>query len=339
MHYLCAVMITEYKSLKGLNSFGFEAKARYFAAPESVDGVRELLRMFAGTPVFVLGGGNNVVFAADFEGLVINPQMTGMETVDDSERYTLVKVGAGVVWDEFVRFAVENDLSGVENLSGIPGSVGASPVQNVGAYGMEAKDSIVSVDGVFTDSGAVFGMSNAECRFAYRDSIFKNGLRRKALVTHVTFRLSKVHGFKLDYGNLRDEATRCGAPDLNSVRNAVLVVRAGKLPDPKVTGNAGSFFKNPVVETEMAEELWRRYPQMPMFPAGRATKLSAAWLIETCGLKGCRSGNVGVHEKQSLVLVNCGGGTAAELLEFAHRIQATVEERFGVCLEPEVVVV
>jgi UDP-N-acetylmuramate dehydrogenase len=332
-------MITEYKSLKGLNSFGFEAKARYFAAPESADRARELLRMFAGTPVFVLGGGNNVVFAADFEGLVINPQMKGMEIAEDSERYVLAKVGAGVVWDEFARFAADNGLSGIENLSGIPGSVGASPVQNIGAYGMEAKDSIVSVGGLLTDNGAAFELTNAECRFAYRDSVFKNELHRKALVTRVTFRLSKVHEFKLDYGNLREEAGGGGAPDLNSVRNAVLAARAGKLPDPKVTGNAGSFFKNPVVENEAAEELRRQYPQMPMFPAGCATKLSAAWLIESCGLKGSRSGNVGVHEKQALVLVNCGGGTAAELLEFARRIQTAVEERFGVRLEPEIVVV
>ena len=332
-------MITEYKSLKRLNSFGFEAKARYFAAPESVDEARDVLRRFKGTSIFVLGGGYNVVFAADFDGLVINPRMTGMEIVDDSERCSVTRVGAGVVWDDFVHFAVEHDLSGVENLSGIPGNVGASPVQNVGAYGMEAKDSIVSVGGVFTDDGSVFELTNAECRFAYRDSVFKNELRRKTLVTHVTFGLSKKHTFKLDYGNLREEATRCGEPDLNAVRRAVLAVRASKLPDPVVLGNAGSFFKNPVVETERAEELRRQYPQMPTFPAGRATKLSAAWLIESCGLKGRRSGNVGVHEKQSLVLVHYGGGTAEELLEFARRIQATVEGRFGVRLEPEVVVV
>jgi UDP-N-acetylmuramate dehydrogenase len=333
----------ENKSLKSLNTFGFEAKARYFAAPDSTDKIEDLLATFRknDVPTFILGGGSNVVFAKDFDGLVLCPQIKGIETVDDDGKYVFPKVGAGVVWDDFVRYSVENNLGGIENLSGIPGNVGASPVQNIGAYGAEAKDSIVAVTGMFIDNAEPFSLENAECGFTYRDSIFKNELKRKTIVTHVVFRLSKNPDFKLDYGNLKEELKKYDKINLFNIRKSVISIRAGKLPDPKELGNAGSFFKNPVVEQAEAERLLERFPSTPVYPAGSSVgsgkvKLSAGWLIENCALKGYRENNIGVHHKQALVLVNYGKGTASELLSFSQMVQNKVFDRFGINIEPEV---
>lgn len=327
------------QSLKPFNTFGFEAKARYFSAPASTDEIENLLEKVQknGIPLFVLGGGSNVVFTGDFDGLVMCPQIKSIETVDENSEYAFIKVGAGVVWDSFVRYAVENSLGGVENLSAIPGNTGASPVQNIGAYGMEAKDSIASVNGMFISSGARFSLDNTECKFAYRNSIFKNELKRQTVITHVVFRLSKNPVFKLDYGNLKDELGKYNEINLHNIRKSVIDIRAGKLPDPKELGNAGSFFKNPVVEQSDAEKLRELFPSMPVYPdiSGKA-KLSAGWLIEKCALKGYRENNIGVHHNQALVLVNYGEGTATELLAFSQMIRDRVFEKFGIKIEPEV---
>jgi UDP-N-acetylmuramate dehydrogenase len=335
------------KSLKPFTTFRFEATTRYFAAPDTPDDIKRLLVDVRanGIPLFILGGGSNVVFARDFDGLVMCPQIKGVEVVDDDGEHVLLKAGAGVVWDDFVRYTVDNGLGGIENLSAIPGNVGASPVQNIGAYGMEAKDAIVAVNGLFTDSCTPFTLTNAECGFAYRDSVFKNELKRKTVVTHVVFRLSKKPDYKLDYGNLKDELVKYGEINLHNIRQSVIAIRANKLPDPKVLGNAGSFFKNPIVERTKADQLSQLFPSMPVYPVdsqdGRAdrVKLSAGWMIEQCSLKGYRENGIGVHHKQALVLVNYGEGTAKELIAFAQMVQNRVFDKFGVTIEPEVNIV
>ncbi|MDR0725725.1 MAG: UDP-N-acetylmuramate dehydrogenase [Prevotellaceae bacterium] len=328
------------KSLKPFTTFGFEARARYFAAPETLDEIENLLAdaQKSDIPLFILGGGSNVVFACDFDGLVICPRIGGIKVVDEDGEHVLLKAGAGVVWDDFVRYAVEHNLGGVENLSAIPGNVGASPVQNIGAYGMEAKDSLVAVNGVFIENGKQFTLENAECRFAYRDSIFKNELKRKTVVTHVVFKLSKNPEYKLDYGNLKDELSKYDEINLRRIRQSVIAIRASKLPDPKDLGNAGSFFKNPIVDRTEANRLLELYPSMPVYPADSSgkVKLSAGWMIEKCSLKGYRENNIGVHRQQALVLVNYGEGTASELIAFAQMMQTIVFEKFGVIIEPEV---
>jgi UDP-N-acetylmuramate dehydrogenase len=335
------------KSLKSLNSFGFESQARYFAAPDSMEQITNLLADISKTniAVFVLGGGNNVVFANDFDGLVMCPQIKGIEIIDEDDSSVVLKVGAGVVWDDFVWYAVENGLGGIENLSAIPGNVGASPIQNIGAYGMEVKNSIVAVNGIFVETGLLFSLTNEECHFGYRDSIFKNELRRKIVVTHVVFKLSKKPDYKLDYGNLKDELNKYDEINLFNIRRSIIDIRSSKLPDPKELGNAGSFFKNPVVERSEVERLQDMFPSMPVYPAdvsddvANKIKLSAAWLIENCSLKGYRENNIGVHHKQALILVNYGKGTASELIAFAQMVQNKVFDKFGITIEPEVNIV
>jgi UDP-N-acetylmuramate dehydrogenase len=335
------------KSLKSLNTFGFEAKARYFAAPDSIDEIERLLSDAKkhDIPMFILGGGSNIVFTKDFDGLVICPQIKGIEIVDDDGSHVLVKVGAGAVWDDFVCYAVENSLSGVENLSAIPGNVGAAPVQNIGAYGMEAANSTVAVNGIFIDSGSAFALDNEKCRFAYRNSIFKTDLNRKTVVTHIVFRLSRNPDYKLDYGNLSDEVGKYGEINLLNIRQSIINIRASKLPDPKELGNAGSFFKNPVVERHEAERLQEMFPSMPVYPADSSdalagkVKLSAGWMIEQCALKGFRRNDIGVYNRQALVLVNYGNGTASELIAFSQMIQERIARQFEIQIEPEVIFV
>jgi UDP-N-acetylmuramate dehydrogenase len=335
------------KSLKPFTTFGFEAKARYFATPETPDEVEDLLAEAQKNdiPLYILGGGSNVVFANDFDGLVICPQIKGIDIVDEDGEHVLLKAGAGIVWDDFVHYAVEHNLGGVENLSAIPGNVGASPVQNIGAYGMEAKDSLVAVNGIFIENGKRFTLKNTECRFAYRDSVFKHELKCKTVVTHVVFGLAKSPEYKLDYGNLRDELNKYDEINLHRIRQSIIAIRASKLPDPKELGNAGSFFKNPIVDRAEANRLLELFPSMPVYPADSPdvssgkVKLSAGWMIEKCSLKGYRKNNIGVHHRQALVLVNYGEGTASELIAFAQMVQSNVFEKFGVIIDPEVNIV
>jgi UDP-N-acetylmuramate dehydrogenase len=340
----------ENKSLKALNSFGFEAKARYLATPDSKEKIQDLLADARehNIPVFVLGGGNNVVFAKDFDGLVLCPQIRGINIVSEDRNNIYVEVGAGIVWDYFVNFTMFSNLTGlcgIENLSGIPGTVGAAPVQNIGAYGMEVKDAIFTVSGIYIADNKTFLLNNAGCEFAYRNSIFKNRLKQKTVITSVTFKLLKRHEYKLDYGNLKDELAKYDKINLRNIRKAVLDIRAAKLPDPKELGNAGSFFKNPVIERTEVERLLEQFPSIPVYPVnspdgvGNKVKLSAGWLIENCGLKGYRKENIGVHHNQALVLVNYGDGTAQELLSFAKMVQDKIFNRFGVIIEPEVNIV
>ncbi|MGE0076341.1 MAG: UDP-N-acetylmuramate dehydrogenase [Bacteroidales bacterium] len=326
-------------SLKHHNTFGIEAAAAYYAKANTVEKVLYAINFasYNKVPIYVLGGGSNIVFTKNFDGVIINPAIQGIAIVEDMPNNVVVRVGAGVEWDAFVSSCVERGWSGVENLSHIPGSVGASPIQNIGAYGVEAKDSIVKVEGVWIDSRKPFELNNSECRFAYRDSIFKQEYKGKAVVTHVLFKLSKTFEPKTNYGNLEEELSKLGDRTLASVRQAVINIRTAKLPDPAVIGNAGSFFKNPIVEVDLFERVKAKYPNVPSYAVSESfVKIPAGWLIEQCGWKGKQVGNCGVHAKQALVLVNHGEATGNEVLTLASSIQNSVTQEFGITLEMEV---
>lgn len=323
------------------NSFAVEVKAAVFLEVDSI----ETLRAFAlsdyvarGLPYIIISGGGNVLFCGDYDGVVLHPTAKTIEVVEESPLNIKVRVGAGLEWDELVAWAVENDLWGLENLSLIPGYVGAAPIQNIGAYGAEAKDCIVEVETFDMDSHNIKVYNNAQCEFGYRESIFKNKLKASAVVTSVVFELSKTPNPRLGYGDLEREVELRGGATLANIREAVIAIRRSKLPDTAELGNAGSFFKNPVVPEAVANELLERYPDMPTYPSALAgyTKLAAGWLIDTAGLKGLRQGNVGVHSKQALVLVNYGGASGKEIITFAEQIRATVKQQFGIDLDFEV---
>jgi UDP-N-acetylmuramate dehydrogenase len=326
-------------SLKAYNSFGIDATAAIFYEAKSVESLKEAIKQINsdGIKFLVLGGGSNVLFTKNYEGAVIHPLIGGIELVSEDEISISLRVGAGVEWDFFVDYTVNRGLCGLENLSLIPGSVGASPIQNIGAYGVEAKDCIDRVEGVFTSSLEHFSFDREECKFGYRDSIFKNSLRAKVVVTHVVFKLSKSHNLITHYGNLDIELERIGGRTLENVRQAVISIRNAKLPDPKELGNAGSFFKNPVVDITLVEEIQKQFDKVPFYPVSEGSvKLPAGWLIEQCGWKGKRVGNVGVHKDQALVIVNYCNATGREVIALAHKVRQAVMEKFNVSLEMEV---
>lgn len=334
--------IQENYSLKGLNTFGIDVATRYFISVSTIDELKASLEWVKQHHLeyLILGGGSNILFTSNFKGAIIHPEFQGIDIISDEEDSTLLRVGAGVNWDDFVGFSVNRNLCGIENLSSIPGTVGASPIQNIGAYGVEAKDTIDAVEGIYTDTLAPFKLFNSDCEFGYRDSIFKNNLKGKVVVTHVLYRLSKTHNLKTHYGNLDLKIEKLGAKTLQNVRTAVANIRSQKLPDPKEIGNAGSFFKNPVVDISLVGDLQQRFDKVPFYPVNDfAVKLPAGWLIEQCGWKGKRVGNVGVHKDQALVLVNFGNASGTEIVDLAHKIRQSVMEAFNVSLEMEVNVV
>lgn len=327
-------------SLLPYNTFGMDVKASRFVEYASVEELRGLwnAEREAVARALHIGGGSNLLFASDYEGLILHSAIKGYTVVKETEEEVEVRVGAGEVWDDFVAYTVANGWYGAENLSLIPGEVGASVVQNIGAYGVEAKDLIVSVDTFGLETGEERRFMQEECRYAYRESIFKQELKGKYAVTFVTYRLKKHPVFHLEYGNIRAELEKQGCQvDLENVRRIIIAIRQAKLPDPKVLGNAGSFFMNPVVPKMQFEALLAQYPDMPHYPVDDAhVKIPAGWMIDRCGWKGKRVGHAGVHEKQALVLVNCGGATGKEVMHLAEEIVASVRERFGVTIRPEV---
>lgn len=325
--------------LRDLNSFHVEERADCII---EFDRKEELDEIFAegNTPEnwYVLGGGNNILFTQQYKGTLIHPAGRNITVLtEDSEQLT-VEVESAVEWDDFVAWCVERELWGAENLSLIPGNVGASPVQNIGAYGAEAKDVISKVHFYDVEQRGHRTLSNAECHFAYRDSIFKRELRGRAIITSVEFRLSKQPNPNLGYGDLARETEARGGATLKNIREAVCAIRRHKLPDTAVLGNAGSFFKNPIVDAAVAETLIAKYENMPHYPAANPEKrkLAAGWLIDQAGLKGYRTGNVGVHDRQALVLVNHGGATGGEVMALARYVQEQVAQKFGVEIEAEV---
>jgi UDP-N-acetylmuramate dehydrogenase len=335
-------MLTRRVSLLNYNTFRLNYNSEYFVSVKSEsEAKRIILKSVSGSrQILILGAGSNLLFTEDYKGIIIHPEIGGINIEDRNTEYFIVSAGAGIEWDSFVEWTVDNGLGGIENLSLIPGTVGAAPVQNIGAYGAEVKDTIEKVRAISIENGSVREFSKDECQFGYRRSLFKVGLKGKYLVTRVYFKFSTHPSLNLVYGSLADEVARLGDPTLKNVRNAVMNIRRKKLPDPKIIGNAGSFFKNPVVDLSSAETLRTRYPQMPCYlDQSGGIKLAAGWLIEQCGWKGMRFGDAGVYEKQALVIVNYGGATGKEIFNFSEEIRKSVWYRFEVELEREVEVI
>ena len=324
-------------SLLPYNTFGIDVSASRFLEYASVAELKEYIAQGAVTTPFLhIGGGSNLLFTKDYDGLILHSRIGGIEvTAEDSQTVSL-RVGAGVVWDDFVACCVEHGWYGAENLSLIPGEVGASAVQNIGAYGVEVKDLITAVETVNVQGyGRVYSVE--ECEYAYRSSIFKRPENKSVFVTYVRFRLSKEERYTLDYGTIRQELAKYPAPTLPIVRKVIIEIRESKLPDPKVMGNAGSFFMNPIVPREKLEALQQEFPRIPFYELndGRV-KIPAGWMIDQCGWKGKALGPAAVHDKQALVLVNRGGAKGSDVLALSDAVRASVRAKFGIDIHPEV---
>jgi len=331
-------------SLKRYNTFGIDASAKFFAAFKSIDELKELLTdsnltTHNSQPTTILGGGSNILFTKDFDGLVLKNEIAGISIIKEDAEHVYVKAGAGESWHGLVIFCLNHGLAGVENLSLIPGSVGASPMQNIGAYGVEIKDVFYSLEAYHKNDDMRVYFSNSDCEFGYRESIFKNRLKDQFVITNVIYRLNKKPRFNTSYGAIEQELEKMGIQELSiqAVSQAVINIRQSKLPDPKVIGNAGSFFKNPEIPAEQFEELKRDFPSIVGYSLpGDKVKLAAGWLIEQCGWKGYRRGDAGCHAKQALVLVNYGHANGSEILQLSTEIISSVQEKFGVALSREV---
>lgn len=333
------MQILEQKNLKDCNTLGIAAKSKYYCIAESEEDLFDILKdsRFKECKKFILGSGSNTLFTGDYDGLIISLGMREIkiERVDRDSVY--VRAGAGVDWDYFVAYCCDRGWGGVENLSHIPGTVGASPVQNIGAYGAEAADTIESVDYIEISNSKKCVVYKDDCRFGYRTSLFKTELKGEIIITSVLFKLALNPAININYADVQAELKDIKGATINDVREAVIAIRKRKLPDPKDIGNAGSFFKNPVVEKSIAERILKDFPDLKIYPAGEGMcKVPAAWLIEKCGYKGCRFGNVGVHTNQALVLVSYPGATGADILALASKISDSVMDKFGIKIEPEV---
>jgi UDP-N-acetylmuramate dehydrogenase len=331
--------VKENWSLINYNTFKVAANTRMFVELEDIPSVIDFISgdLTKKQPCFVLGGGSNVLFTKDFDGIIVRPLIKGIHIIYEDKSNAFIKAGAGEQWDFLVAYCVAKDWGGIENLSFIPGLIGASPVQNIGAYGVEVMDFIDSVEGYRIDTGKKFTLQANECKFSYRNSIFKTELKNKILITHVVFKLNKEPVYNTSYPDLRKEMENYPETTLHTIRQAVIAIRKKKLPDPDMIGNAGSFFKNPVVDNQKAEMLRKYFPAIPAYKQSDGNfKLSAAWLIDQCGWKGKRCGNSGTHKNQPLILINHGGATGEEILQCALKIQNAVITQFGIRLEMEV---
>ena len=331
--------IFENSDIAPRNSFGVHQVAAKIIEFDKSDELPAIFKQHITGEWMVMGGGNNILFTRDIERTIIIPCDTTIEVIAESSQSVDIRVGAGLEWDELVEWCVERELWGIENLSLIPGKVGAAPVQNIGAYGTEAKEAITSVEMYCPESDNFITLAAEHCAFGYRESVFKQTLKGRVIITAVTFRLSKIAKPKLDYGDVCREVESRGGATLRNIREAICSIRRTKLPDPAVTGNAGSFFKNPIVERATAEALLAEYPDMPHYPAAdpEKVKLAAGWLIDKCGLKGYTEGNVGVHARQALVLINTTGeAKGSEVIAFAQMVQQRVAEKFGIAIDTEV---
>lgn len=322
-------------SLLNHNTFGMDVKAKRYVEYDSEEELKTLIPTLEGE-VLHMGGGSNLLFKGDFAGTVLHSAIRGIEIVEEKGDEVLVRVGAGEVWDDFVAWAVAQGLGGVENLSLIPGEVGASAVQNIGAYGVEAKDVIALVEAVELQNGQKRVFGTLECDYAYRQSIFKKQLKGKYAITYVTYCLQKKPQLKLEYGNIKAVLGEKKDLTIADVRQAIIDIRNAKLPDPKVQGNAGSFFMNPVVSREKFLLIQKDYPNMPFYEVEGGVKIPAGWMIDQCGWKGKSLGRAGVHDKQALVLVNLGGATSDEIITLCETVCKDVYEKFGIEIHPEV---
>lgn len=329
-------------NLQPYNSFGFNATAKYFVEINDVSELKLLIHSpeFKNEKRLILSGGNNILFTDDiFDGLVILMNNKGMEVIHEDGDDVIVRVQAGEDWPKFVKLMVDSGYYGVENLAHIPGKVGAAPVQNIGAYGMELKDSFLQCHAMNVSTGTTQIFSNEACHFGYRESIFKHELKGQYIITSVDFRLSKKGQLKLEYGNIRSYLNEHGMehPTLPQLHDAICAIRDAKLPDVQRIGSAGSFFKNPVISDEQFHTLQSNYPEIPHYPDVEGmVKVPAGWLIEQAGWKGWRDEHVGVYEKQALVLVHYGGGRGEDIVALANKIRASVEKKFGILISPEV---
>lgn len=334
MHFL------ENFSLQSYNTFGIEARARFFKEVADEDSLLATLAHCGKTrkELFVLGGGSNVLFMSDLDRVVLRNAIGGIQVLDEDTMRVRVKVGGGMVWHQFVLYAVSKGWGGIENLSLIPGTVGASPIQNIGAYGVELKDVFDGLEAIHVISGEKRTFNAAECEFGYRDSVFKRAYRGQWIITAVVFKLWKQGEVNTSYGDIKRVLAELGVskPGIADVSRAVIQIRQQKLPDPAMIGNAGSFFKNPEVAIDFFAALKERFPNLPGYLLENSVKVPAGWLIEQAGWKGHRSGNVGVHERQALVLVNFGGARGVEVQQLATQIQESVNAKFGIFLTPEV---
>jgi UDP-N-acetylmuramate dehydrogenase len=329
------------KDLTPFNTMGIRAIARQFVSIDNLNTLQDVLNSseFDTSDMFVLGGGSNILLTGDVEGLVLKVDIPGIEIIRENEVSTWVKIGAGENWHQFVLWSLDQNLGGVENLSLIPGTVGAAPMQNIGAYGVEIREVFESLEAVEIATGKVREFVSEECEFGYRTSAFKTHLKGKYIITSVVLRLNKVHTFHTSYGAIQETLdTMEGELSIRKISDAVIHIRQSKLPDPAVIGNAGSFFKNPVIDKIDFEGLKAEFPGIPRYPVEDKDKIKvpAGWLIEQCGWKGRQIGDAGVHKNQALVIVNYGNANGKELREIAMKVKASVMEKFGIELSPEV---
>ncbi len=326
--------------LKPYNTFGIDAHARRFVAVESVDELKSVLAENRNEKIFVLGGGSNMLLTQDVDALVIHVNLKGKRIVREDDDYVWVEAQAGENWHEFVLHTIGNGFGGLENMSLIPGNVGTTPIQNIGAYGTEIKDTFVSCEALDRQTLEMRTFSREECKFGYRESIFKNEVKDRYIITSVTLKLTKRnHKINTAYGDIKSELHKhdITEPTLKDVSNAVIAIRRSKLPDPKELGNSGSFFKNPIILKSEFETISPNFPEMPHYTVSETeVKVPAGWLIEQSGLKGKRFGNAGIHKNQALVLVNYGGASGHEILEVSQIVRQTVFEKFGIKIEAEV---
>jgi UDP-N-acetylmuramate dehydrogenase len=337
------MQIQENISLKGYNTFGIDVKARFFSSFHNLDELEELTGHTATLKIknglLILGGGSNILFTKDYDGTVLKNEISGIEELHEDDEYVFVKCGAGENWHRFVQYCIGRNWAGVENLSLIPGNTGASPMQNIGAYGVELKDVFWSLEAFHLQDKTVKTFTISDCEFGYRESVFKKKLKDQFVILSVTFRLHKHPIFHTSYGAVEQELEKMKVKDLSirAISDAVIAIRSSKLPDPKVTGNAGSFFKNPEILNSKFELLKKNFPGIVGYPLlSGNVKLAAGWLIEQCGWKGFRKGDAGCHDKQALVLVNYGNASGSEVFDISQEIADSVYAKFGVQLETEV---
>lgn len=325
-------------TLKPYNTFGIDALASDFAVFDSPEELTDLLELAGREKVLILGGGSNILLTKNFDGYVLKNEISGIDTIKEDEHHVYVKAGAGENWHKFVMYCIERNLAGVENLSLIPGNVGASPMQNIGAYGVEIKDVFHDLEAYHIKTRKIVTFSNTDCRFGYRESVFKNHYKGEYVILSVTFRLNKIPSYHTSYGAVTEELERMNrGVSIQTISQAVINIRSSKLPDPVQIGNAGSFFKNPTLPAAAFDQFIKAHPGVPAYPQEDGTvKIAAGWLIEQCAWKGYRKGDAGCHARQALVLVNYGNASGKEIYDLSEEIKISVSKKFGVDLEREV---
>ena len=332
-------MIQENSSLLPYNTFGIDVKAKRLGVFNDIESLRDLLSQKNEDELLIIGGGSNLLLTKDFDGFVLKNEIKGIHVISENEDEVIVSAGAGENWHAFVMHCIHNNWAGIENLSLIPGSVGASPMQNIGAYGVEIKDVFDHLKAFHIATGEIHNFDAPSCAFGYRESVFKRKLKGQYIICEVAFKLNKKPNKNTSYGAIEQELAKKGItdPNIREISNAVIAIRESKLPNPALLGNAGSFFKNPIITAALAQELIEKFPDLPNYPSTEGMrKLAAGWLIEKAGWKGFRRSNHGVHKDQALVLVNYGGSTGNEVFQLSSDIIASVEDMFGVSLEREV---